>query len=147
MKTVWSIRTMGRWGNYFLYVHGSMHRESMSIFVQQEVTICSFIIFSADSCTCFGWYPHPSSGAHSNCNYNIWHWSNRICYRPLTWRSRNSVPQTALHVSDDNLIHHQEHIQTLITTSGTGRTVFAIIRWRDGVGTAAHFRLLHVSGR
>ena len=29
--------------------------------------------------------------------------------------------QTALHVSDDTLIHHQEHIQTVITTSGTGR--------------------------
>ena len=27
--------------------------------------------------------------------------------------------QTALHVSDDTLIHHQEHIQTVITTSGT----------------------------
>jgi len=24
-----------------------------------------------------------------NCNYNIWHWSNRICYRPLSWKSRN----------------------------------------------------------
>jgi len=34
--------------------------------------------------------------------------------------------QTALHVSDDILIHHKEHIQTVITTSGTGRTVFAI---------------------
>ena len=33
----------------------------------------------------FGWYPHPSSAAHSNCNYNIWHCSNSICYRPL-WR-------------------------------------------------------------
>ena len=28
--------------------------------------------------------------------------------------------QTALHVSDDTLIHHQEHTQTVITTSGTG---------------------------
>ena len=36
--------------------------------------------------------------------------------------------QTALHVSDDTLIHHQEHIQTVITTSGTGRTVFATVR-------------------
>ena len=35
--------------------------------------------------------------------------------------------QTALHVSDDTLIHHQEHIQTVIT-SGTGRTVFATVR-------------------
>ena len=31
--------------------------------------------------------------------------------------------QIALRVSDDTLIHHQEHIQTVITTSGTGRTV------------------------
>ena len=44
--------------------------------------------------------------------------------------------QTALHVSDDTLIHHQEHIQTLIT-SGTARTVFATVSWRGGVGT--HF--------
>ena len=32
--------------------------------------------------------------------------------------------QAALHVSDDTLIHHQEHIQTVIITSGPGRTVF-----------------------
>ena len=54
-------------------------------------TRCDYIQFyyiSADSSTFFGWYPHPSSGAHSNYNYNIWHWSNRIFYRPLTWRSR-----------------------------------------------------------
>ena len=36
--------------------------------------------------------------------------------------------QTALHVSDYTLIHHQEHTQTVITTSGTGRTVFATVR-------------------
>ena len=36
--------------------------------------------------------------------------------------------QTALHVSDDILIHHQKYIQTIITTSGTGQTVFATIR-------------------
>ena len=22
-----------------------------------------------------------------NCNYGIWHWSNRLCYLPLRWRS------------------------------------------------------------
>jgi len=52
--------------------------------------------------------------------------------------------QTALHVSDDTLICHQEHTQTVIT-SGTGRTVFATVCWHGGVGT--QFRLLHVSGR
>ena len=36
--------------------------------------------------------------------------------------------QTALHVLDDTLIHHQEHSQTVITASGTFRTVFATVR-------------------
>ena len=36
--------------------------------------------------------------------------------------------QTALHVWDDTLVHHQEHTHTAITTSGTGRTVFATVR-------------------
>jgi len=43
--------------------------------------------------------------------------------------------QTALCVSVDTVIHHQEHIQTVITISGTGQTVFATVRWRGGVGT------------
>ena len=44
--------------------------------------------------------------------------------------------QTAQHISEYTLIHHQEHIQTIITTSGTGRTVFATVRWRGGFITA-----------
>ena len=53
-----------------------------------------FYHISVDSSTCFGWYLHPSSGAHVNCNYSIWHWSNRNCYLLLLWRSRNGVPTT-----------------------------------------------------
>ena len=68
----------------------------MSIIVKQDATIYSLIIFSEDSSTCFGWYPHPPSGAHSNCNY-IWHWSNRIYYRPLTWRNRTPSSPTPPH--------------------------------------------------
>jgi hypothetical protein len=41
--------------------------------------------------------------------------------------------QTALHISDDILIHHQEHIQTVITSSDTVRTIFATVRCRAGV--------------
>ena len=59
-----------------------MHRESMSITVQQDATIYSFVIFL----------------------------------------------QTALHVSRDILIRHQECTQTVITTSGNVRTVFATVR-------------------
>ena len=35
--------------------------------------------------------------------------------------------QTVLHVSDDTLIHHQEHTHIVIT-SGTGRNVFATVQ-------------------
>jgi len=62
----------------------------MSITVQQDVTVYSFIIFL----------------------------------------------QTALHVLDDTLIHHQEHAQNVII-SGTGRTVFATIRCHGGTGTSS----------
>ena len=50
---------------------------SLSITVQQDATIYSSL-FPANCSTCFGGYLHPSSGAHVNCNYNIWHWSNYI---------------------------------------------------------------------
>ena len=74
---------------YIFYVHGSVHRDSMSMIVQQDGTIYSFIIFL----------------------------------------------QTALHVSDDILIHHRGHTQTVITTSGTGRTVFATVHCRAAGST------------
>ena len=35
------------------YVHGPVHRESVSIIVQQDVIIHSFYCISADSSTCF----------------------------------------------------------------------------------------------
>jgi hypothetical protein len=46
-----------------LYVQGSVHHEYMSITVQQDATIYSLFI-SVNRSTCFGWYFHPSSGAH-----------------------------------------------------------------------------------
>jgi len=50
-----------------------------------------------------------------------------IVQRDATIYSFITFQQAALHVSDDTLIHHQEHTQTVITTSGTGRTVFATV--------------------
>ena len=44
--------------------------------------------------------------------------------------------QTALHVSYDTVIHYQEHIQTVLTTSGIVRNEFATVRWRGGVGAS-----------
>ena len=81
-----------------------------------------FYYIFADSTTCFGWYPHPSSGAHCNCNY-IWHLSNRICYRPLTWRSRNGVQRSVLE-SNWNVLAHGD------AREGKWRG-----NWRNGVGS------------
>ena len=68
------------------------HRSSW-INVNNCPTRCDYIQFyyiSANSSTCFGWYLHLSSGAHVNCNYSIRHWSNLICYLPLTWSRSDS---------------------------------------------------------
>jgi len=43
--------------------HGSVHRKNIPIYIQQYATLHSFII-SANYLTYFGWYLHPSSGAH-----------------------------------------------------------------------------------
>ena len=54
---------------------------------------------------------------------------------------------TVLRVSDDILIRHQEHTQTLITTSGTGRIVFATVCWRGEVGTTGGSKYGSTSAR
>ena len=45
-------------------VHGSVHRKYIPIYIQQDATLHSLFIYGNCS-TCFGWYLHPSSGAHT----------------------------------------------------------------------------------
>ena len=45
-------------------VHGSVHRKYIPIYIQQDVTLHSLFI-SGNCSTCFGWYHHSSSGAHT----------------------------------------------------------------------------------
>ena len=45
-------------------VQGSVHRKYIQIYIQQDATLCSLFI-SGNCYTCFGWYLHPSSGAHT----------------------------------------------------------------------------------
>ena len=57
-------------------------------------TRCDYIQFyyiSANSSTCLGWYLHPLSGAHVNCNYSIWHWSNSVPTPPRQRKVGNTV--------------------------------------------------------
>jgi hypothetical protein len=48
----------------FFSVHGSVHRKYILIYIQQDATLHSLFI-SGNCSTCFGWYLHPSSGAHT----------------------------------------------------------------------------------
>ena len=45
-------------------VHESVHREYISIYVQQDATLPTLFIYGNCS-TCFGCYFHPTSGAHT----------------------------------------------------------------------------------
>jgi len=41
-----------------------VHRKYIPIYIQQDETLHS--LFTSGNCsTCFGWYHHPSSGAHT----------------------------------------------------------------------------------
>jgi hypothetical protein len=72
----------------FFYVYGSVHRESVSIIVQQDATIYSLLCF-CKLLYMFWVVTPPIIRSTYNCNYSIWHWLNRLCYLPLSWRSWN----------------------------------------------------------
>jgi len=65
-----------------------MHCESVSITVQQDVTIYSLLYF-CKLLYMFRVVTPPVIRSTYNCNYSIWHWSNCLCYLPLWWRSWN----------------------------------------------------------
>ena len=77
--------------HFFFYVHGSMHCESMSIIVQQDATIYSLVYF-CKLLYMFRVVTPPVIRSTYNCNYSIWHWSNRLSYLPLSWSSWNCIP-------------------------------------------------------
>jgi len=46
-----------------------------------------------------------------NCNYSIWHWSNRLCYLPLSvWPVPDAVI-TVMCASDDRWSYHPKHVE------------------------------------
>ena len=56
-------------------VRGSVHRESMSIIVQQDATMYSLLYF-CKLLYMFRVVTPPIIRSTYNCNYSIWHWSN-----------------------------------------------------------------------
>ena len=82
-----------------IYVHGSLHRESLSINVQQDATIYSLLYFCRLLCMFRVVIPSIIRSTYK-CNYSIWHWSDRLCYLPL---SRPSAMVTIAEGSRDGL--------------------------------------------
>jgi len=76
--------------NTLLHRFHEQTRQSMSIIVQQDATINSFLYFCR-LLYMFRVIPLPIiRSTCKNCNYSIWHWSNRICHLLPSWRSQNS---------------------------------------------------------
>jgi len=64
----------------------AVHRESISIVGQQDATIYSLLYF-CKLIYMFWVVTPPIFRSTYNCNYSIWHWSNRLCYLALSWSS------------------------------------------------------------
>jgi len=72
---VFALRTKKDTHMYFFNVHGSVHRESMSIIVQQDATIYILLYF-CKLLYMFRVVTPPIVRSTYNCNYSIWHWPN-----------------------------------------------------------------------
>jgi len=100
--------------NFVMFnVKGSVHRESMSIIVQQDATIYSLLYFCKLLCMFWVVTP-PIIRSTYNCNYSIWHWSNFgkcSVWSQLKIRGMHQslLPSAIAHI-------------TVITASGTGQT-------------------------
>ena len=69
-------------------VHGSLHRNNILIYIQQDATLhSSFFIWKLPYM--FRVVPPPTIRSANNCTYSIWYLSHRYCYLPLSWKSWN----------------------------------------------------------
>jgi len=85
------------------------YRIYIPIYIQQDATLHSLFI-SGNCSTCFGWYPHPSSGAHTTVSA-----ASGIC-QTVTVTCRH--PSSGAHT-------------TVSTASGICQTVTATCRYRQ----------------
>ena len=91
--------------NPILYIHGSVHRNSVLIISNKMQQYTGIYLLQSHS-TCFGCPSYPSSGVHKNCNCSSWYRYCSICARNFLqrgqiWpRCRNvvAVPEAAVTV-------------------------------------------------
>jgi hypothetical protein len=68
-------------------VHGSVHRNNIVIYIQQDATLDSYFICKL--LYMFRVVLPPIIRSTNNCIYSIWYLSHRYCYLPLSWKSLN----------------------------------------------------------
>ena len=79
---------MGTTSQSLLYVYGSVHRWSILITVQRDLTQISLFIILQVHCKYFGRQTTPTIRSTQNCNYSLRYLSYFLCsYLPLTWPS------------------------------------------------------------
>ena len=105
-------------GNKFFEfnIQGSVYRKYIPIYIQQDAKLQSLFI-SVNCSTCFGWYLHPSSGAHTTVST-----ASGTCQTvTATCRYRGEVGTTAWQVPntvdtvacarDDGWRYHPKHVE------------------------------------
>jgi hypothetical protein len=98
---------------YTFKVHGSVHHKNIPIYTQQDTTLHSLFI-SGNCSTCFGWYLHPSSGAHTNVSTapGICHTVTATC----RYRGRVGVDavDTIVCAPDDGWKYQPKHVEQFL---------------------------------
>jgi hypothetical protein len=130
----------------FFYVHGSVHRESMSIrvIVQQDATIYSLLYF-CKLLYMFRVVTPSIARSTYNCNYSIQIRSKNAQVKTQLVHYTTScfdlwIFTPYLYTSNTKGMNHLK----VTTASGTGQTVCATLCYGGDAGTA--FQLLHDSG-
>ena len=88
-----------------------MYRRYIPLYIQQDATLHSLFI-SGNCSTCFGWYPHPSSGAHTTVST-----ASGICHivtaAVAAGSSNGDAVDTVVCAPDDGWQYRPKHVEQL----------------------------------
>jgi hypothetical protein len=110
--------------SFTFYVNESVHRTYVPICIQQDASLHS--LFTS---TCFGWYIHPSSGAHTTVST-----ASGICHAVTATYCYSGGVGTTFYMFKRYLHSSSGAYTTVSTASGIFHTVTAICRYRGRVG-------------
>ena len=87
-----------------------MHRKYISINIQQDATLHSLFI-SGNCSTCFGWYLHPSSGAHTTVSTASGTCQTRTATCHYSGREQYVFDKYQMCAPDDGWIYRSKHVE------------------------------------